>query len=66
MDTEIGPNGPSGSPKYAGTIAVKLDDGTTVDATCSATIVKNLKGGGEVKASKTSSGGWEVAGPATK
>jgi hypothetical protein len=50
---------------YRGTITVKLDDGTSVDATCAAAIANDLKGGEEVTIKETASGGWEVIGPAT-
>jgi len=53
-----------GNATYQGKITVKLDDGTSVDATCAAAIADNLKGGEEVEIKKTASGGWEVIGPA--
>jgi len=55
-----------GDPTYLGRITVKLDDGTSVDATCDVSIARVLKGGEEVKVKKTNSGGWEVVGPVTK
>jgi hypothetical protein len=48
----------TGSATYAGTIGVKLSDGTMVNVTCPEATAQTLKGGQTVTIKKTSSGSW--------
>ena len=65
--TYIGPQvemSMSGQVSSAGTVSVKLEDGSEVSALCDDKLVKELKGADVVYVGNSKSGRWQVTGKA--